>query len=344
MIKEIRQYLNQLSGTKEKKNQIFNNYSKYLNSYEILFTYSEFKNLEKTAFLYDTLDESLICIFCLNKKPFAIFKDNAHVIPYLLGNKFLMHHEECEACNKKFGANLETELASFSEKFRVINGYKNRSTNKPNYLKYQAKSQKALLQMEKIDNKMRLEVTGERSEDILEEHGDGKISLSFETIYRDSDVYKAFMKTVYGVIPPKYRKDFSQLRSWINSEDHNIKLLNKLIMYQTILPTFHHNNLVLDIYRKKSTLTNTLFKNNNFDYFALIGFGNVFFDIPLMSDKTLKIIQNKPKSSNFVIPLLSELVVSDKGSIRMELDMSNTERRTEKMSFFLSGDTKESRF
>ncbi len=115
-------------------------------------------------------------------------------------------------------------------------------------------------------------------------------------------------------------------------------------MYQTILPTFHHNNLVLDIYRKKSTLTNTLFKNNNFDYFALIGFGNVFFDIPLMSDKTLKIIQNKPKSSNFVIPLLSELVVSGKGSIRMELDMSNTERRTEKMSFFLSGDTKESRF
>ncbi len=213
MIKDFRQLLNQLLTTKDNRNQKLNNFSKYIRSYEIVFSYSNYMNLEKREFLYNISDANLTCIFCLKKKPFAFFNDDAHVIPYLLGNKFLMHHEECEACNKKFGANLETELASFSEKFRVINGYKNRSTKKPNYLKYQAKSQKALLKMEEIDNKMRLEVTGERSEDILEEHGDGKISLSFETIYRDSDVYKAFMKTVYGVIHPKYHKDYSQLRS-----------------------------------------------------------------------------------------------------------------------------------
>ena len=335
MIRKIRKLITQLIVTQAHDNKKINNYLKDMSSYEILFTYSDYTNLEKADFLYDISDEKLVCIFCLNKKPLAIFKDNAHVISYLLGNKFLMHREECEACNKKFGANLETELSKFSEKFRVMNGQEKRSKESPNFLKYQAKSQKAFLQMKNIDNKMSLEVTGERFADILSEHGDGKISLTFETKYRDSDVYKAFMKIIYGVIPPKYRKDFSQLRSWINTEDHNVKLLNQLIMYQTILPTFHHNNLVINVFRKKRTVSNMLFKKNNFDYFALIGFGNVFFDIPLLSDKTLEKIKSASKKPNFIMPLFSDLVVKDKKATRISLNMSNTEKRPEKITFSL---------
>jgi len=336
MIKKIRQHISQLISIKKLENKRDYHFLKYMNSYEILFSYADYMNLEEKTFLYDIPDEDFTCIFCLEKKPLAVFKDNAHVIPYLLGNKFLMHHEECEACNKNFGSTLETELASFSHKFRVINGQKNRKKDKFDYLKYPAKSQKALLQMTKIDNEMRLAVTGDRTEDILKEHGAGEISLNFETIYRDSDVYKAFMKTIYGVIPPEYRKDFMLLRNWINTADYNIKFLNKLIMYQTILPTFHQDNLVLNVFRKKRTLSNMLFKKNNFDYVALIGFGNVFFDIPLMSDNTLKKIKNNSPNNNFIFPLLSDFVVNDKGALRTVLDMSNTERRTEKASFSLA--------
>lgn len=335
MIRKIRKLITQLIVTQAHDNKKINNYLKDMSSYEILFTYSDYTNLEKADFLYDISDEKLVCIFCLNKKPLAIFKDNAHVIPYLLGNKFLMHREECEACNKKFGANLETELSKFSEKFRVMNGQEKRSKESPNFLKYQAKSQKAFLQIKNIDKKMSLEVTGERFEDIFQEHEDGKISLTFETKYRDSDVYKAFMKIIYGVMPPEYRKEFSLLRSWINTEDHNIKFLNKLIMYQTILPTLHHNNLVLSIHRKKLNTVNKLFKKDYFDYFALVGFGNVFFDIPLMSDKTLKNIKNNQKNHKFILPKLSEIVVADKGAIRVILDMSNTEKRPERTTIFL---------
>lgn len=260
MIKQLRQSFNDFLLIKDNKKQKLSRIFKYMDSYDVLFTYSEYRNLEKEHFLYNIFDENLMCIFCLNKKPTAVFKDNAHVIPYLLGNRFLMHREECQACNKKFGDKLETELSKFSEKFRVMNGQKNRSKESPNFLKYQAKSQKAFLQMKNIDKKLSLQVTGERFTDIFEENEEGKISLTFETKYRDSDVYKAFMKIIYGVMPPEYRKEFSLLRSWINTEDHNIKFLNKLIMYQTILPTLHHNNLVLNIHRKKRTLSNILFK------------------------------------------------------------------------------------
>ena len=336
MIKRFRKSLNEFLLIKDLKKQKLSRLFKYMNSYDILFTYSEYRNLEKEHFLYDISDENLMCIFCLNKKPAAVFKDNAHVIPYLLGNKFLMHREECAECNKKFGEKLETELSKFSEKFRVMNGQEKRSKESPNFLKYQAKSQKAFLQMKNIDKKMSLEVTGERFADILEEHGDGNISLTFETKYRDSDVYKAFMKIIYGVMPPECRKEFSLLRSWINTEDHNIKFLNKLIMYQTILPTLHHNNLVLSVHRKKRSLTNILYKKDYFDYFAVIGFGNVFFDIPLISDKTLKKIKKNSKNHKFILPKLSAIATGDKGSIKIDLDMSNTESRTEKTSFSLA--------
>lgn len=335
MIKKIGQNLHQLINIKKFENKRSSHFSKIINSYEILFSYADFVDLEEMKPLYKIPDKDLTCVFCLKKEPLAIFNDDAHVIPYLLGNKFLMHREECKACNKKFGDTLETELARFSEKFRVMNGYKTRNKHKPNYLKYQAKSQKAFMQMRKNDHEMSLEVTGERSEDILKEHGAGEVSLNFETIYRDSDVYKAFMKTVYGVIPPKYRKDFMLLRSWINTEDYNIKFLNKLIMYQTILPTIHPDNLVLNVFRKKRTLSNILFKRNNYDYFALIGFGNVLFDIPLLSDATLKKIKNKSPYKNFIFPLLSDLAINKTGAIRTALDMSNTEKRPEKTIFQL---------
>lgn len=317
------------------KNNLNSSFEKCMNSYELLFSYSDWIDLEEMKFLYIPPNKNIICIFCLNKNPLTTFKDNSHVIPYLLGNKYLMHKEECEACNKKFGGTIETELANFSEKFRVINGQKNRNKNKPDYLKYQAKSQKAFLQMKKIDNRMLLEVTGNRFEDILKEHENRKLSLTFETKYRDSDVYKAFMKIIYGVIPPNYRKDFSILRSWIDTEDPNIKLLNKLIMYQTILTTYHPDNLIINVFRKRKTLKNIFFKTNNFDYFALIGFGNVLFDIPLLSDKTLQRIKSGSKNNSFIIPLLSGIAVNEMGAIRTTLEMSNAERRTEKMIFSL---------
>lgn len=336
MINKIRQYISQKIRDINIKNLKSKNFSEYFNSYEVLFSYAEYKDLEENKFLYNIPDKNLTCIFCLKSEPLTIFDDKSHVISYLLGNKFLMHREECITCNKKFGATLETELAKFSEKFRVINGQKNRSKQKPNYLKYQAKSQKALIQMSKFENNFSLIVTGERPEDILKEHESGNISLNFETIYRDSDVYKAFMKIIYGVIPPNHRNNFSLLRSWINMDDHNIKLLNKLIMYQTILPNIHPNNLILNVFKKRNTLKNIFFKKDNYDYFAMIGFGNVIFEIPLLSDKTLRKITNKSKNTSFIMPLFSEFVINEKGAIRIILEMSNTEKRKQETNLLFT--------
>ena len=337
MINRIQHLIYQRIRDIKIKSVKFKSFTEYLNSYEILFSYADYKDLKERTFLYDVLDENLTCIFCLKKAPDTVFDDNSHVIPYSIGNHFLMHREECMACNDKFGRTIETELANFSEKFRVINGQKNRNKKKPGYLKYQPKSQRAILQMRNIDNKLVLEVTGERPEDILKEHEAGKISLKFEADYRDAEVYKAFMKSIYGVIPPKYRKDFTILRNWINTEDYNVKLINNLMMYQTILPTFHTNNLIINVFRTKKSVRNMLLRKQNFDYFALIGFGNVLFDIPLLSDTTLTKIQNKNVKS-FILPRMSDFVFNKIGGMRNILEMSNTEKRAEVVKFELAGE------
>lgn len=340
MINRIQKFIDQRIRDIKVNSLKYKSFSEYLNSYEILFSYADYMDLKERKFLYDVPDENLTCIFCLKKEPHTVFDDKSHVIPHSIGNHFLMHREECKNCNKKFGDTIETELANFSKKYLVINGQKNRNKKNPGYLKYQAKSQKAFLQMKNIDNQKVLEVTGEQSEDILKEHGTGKISLTFEANYRDSEVYKAFMKSIYGVIPPEYRKDFSVLRNWINTEDHNIKLINNLMMYQTILPTLHTNNLIMNVFRKKNTIKNMFLRKDNYDYFALIGFGNVIFDIPILSDATLRKIQNKT-AKNFILPILSDLTVSKIGALRSVLEMSNTEKRPETVKFELQGEPRQ---
>ncbi|BBQ50111.1 hypothetical protein WP2W18E11_31090 [Acinetobacter pittii] len=328
------------------KNIINNNVSKdelekkFMLSYDLLFTYSQHSDLNKKDFLYKVSDNNLFCIFCLRKKPLATFKDNAHVIPYSLGNNFLYHRQECIECNKKFGSTIETELASFTNMYRVLNGYKKRDNlAEVEYLKYQTKNQKAFIQMTKFENTLALEVSGKKYQDILTESKDGKISLKFESTYRDSDVYKALMKTIYGVIPSKYHKDFCSLREWINNDDHNFKLVSNLFMYISVLPTLHQDNLILDIYRKKRSLKNLILKRNYYDYYALVGFGNILIDIPLISDKTKYKINEK--KGQFKIELLSYFRINKKeGAIRMLVDMSNTEKIKNKNSIIFSGGTK----
>ena len=43
-----------------------------------------------------------ICRFCKKREPEVSFKNEAHVIPQFLGNKYLIHDIECDSCNLMF--------------------------------------------------------------------------------------------------------------------------------------------------------------------------------------------------------------------------------------------------
>lgn len=62
-----------------------------------------------------------ICRFCKKSAPEVTFKKVAHVIPEFLGNKYLVHDIECDACNLKF-AKYEDSFANSLGLLRTADG------------------------------------------------------------------------------------------------------------------------------------------------------------------------------------------------------------------------------
>lgn len=70
----------------------------------------------------DTSDASHICRFChrTGQGDGATFRKAAHAIPEALGNKNVILRDECDECNGYFGDNIEPDLISYLDIYRVF--------------------------------------------------------------------------------------------------------------------------------------------------------------------------------------------------------------------------------
>jgi hypothetical protein len=61
------------------------------------------------------IDKNLeqICRFCKRKAPEVKFRQKAHALPELIGNRYVFIKTECDDCNKFFSENLEDHFAKF---------------------------------------------------------------------------------------------------------------------------------------------------------------------------------------------------------------------------------------
>ncbi|MDR3679397.1 MAG: HNH endonuclease [Flavipsychrobacter sp.] len=75
------------------------------------------------------------CRFCGTKNDSKKFKTKSHVIPHLLGNRYLISDVECDSCNSFFGK-YENDLAFFLGIHRTMQGIKGKENvpkfNSPN--------------------------------------------------------------------------------------------------------------------------------------------------------------------------------------------------------------------
>lgn len=65
------------------------------------------------------------CRFCFKSSAKTTFRKSAHLIPELLGNKYLLSNFECDKCNELFST-FEDSLASYLGAFRTLYGMKSR--------------------------------------------------------------------------------------------------------------------------------------------------------------------------------------------------------------------------
>jgi len=60
------------------------------------------------------------CRFCGKEKPEVTFKQETHALPEAIGNKSLITYYESDACNQKFGREIDNEFGKWSKPLRTF--------------------------------------------------------------------------------------------------------------------------------------------------------------------------------------------------------------------------------
>ncbi|HCE0841722.1 HNH endonuclease [Acinetobacter baumannii] len=303
--------------------KLYNKFVSRLMDYDFIFSYTNYYSLEKEEILYPNTISKQICIFCLKDEGQTTFGNKPHVIPYFLGNKYLLHSGECDECNAYFSKSLEDALDKYTAPFRTLSLMKNRrkkltkfTSNKGDFIYAYNRSQNAFT------------MSGENLNSYVYDDENGILQITFDLKrHRPVEVYKAFMKIFYGLLPREEHKKFTELRSWIMNKNASKFIAKPLQVIRSWYPSFTTMPLTIFILRRKSSLE---LEPNSFDYSGLISFGNVVYEMPIFSDAFLenaKKLQSEGKSLNFTLQLLPKPFPTIHSEM---IDFSNPEYITDK--------------
>lgn len=258
-----------------------------ISTYDILFDYENYHNLSEKTFLYNLVDtNNRKCAFCLKNSDESKFIKDAHVIPFLLGNNFLLHYDECDDCNEHFGRTIECEFDKYLTPYRTLNRTRNRTGNLINT----DLGNKRSFRFDESKNAY----VGELFEENISFDENSNIATFDLTInkYIPALVFKALMKICYGVLPREHRYRFEKLREWIITKDNNLTFFSPLTVIKTQINGYCSKILDLKIFHKKnSDLSNfeaLLPTNEDFEYLVQLRFGNIVLEFPILSDLCLE--------------------------------------------------------
>jgi|ERR1700732_874935 len=157
-------------------------------------------------------EEPFECRFCGGKPPTRTFRNRAHAVSALLGNRVVKSRYECDDCGKRFCA-FEDDLGKMTMPFRSIAGVSgNRGV--PTLL-----LQGGNARMEFKDEG--LHVSHDLGDNSLQ--GDEltkTISASYiQQGYRPLGAYKALCKSAFTLLPQNELVHFPELRQWLLHDD-----------------------------------------------------------------------------------------------------------------------------
>lgn len=161
------------------------------------------------------------CKFCKRKHPEVSFKNESHLFPQFIGNKYLLANDECDKCNEKFSRTLENEFANFMKIFHNIHGVKGQKkfpTYKKNNIRLQRKNH-------------HFDLTG--IDDGLINLNGGKFSLQTDTFIPIS-IYKCIVKMALSLINKKHFDIFENTFEWLQDDtNQQINKIGNLPLYFT---------------------------------------------------------------------------------------------------------------
>jgi HNH endonuclease len=165
---------------------------------------------EKRTYIGEPDKSKRICRFC-NRGIVdnATFKNVAHTIPEALGNKALILHEECDACNAKFGKSIEQDFINYFNFYRVF--WSSPGKNGVPRIKFKNGY------IERREGKF---IVGYRSDPIKDERTlPTEVTLVSCEKIATVNIYKALCKIALSVIDRNELKHLSDTINWLHSTD-----------------------------------------------------------------------------------------------------------------------------
>ena len=189
------------------------------------------------------------CRFCGKSEPEVSFRNKAHAVPELLGNKCLISMNECDACNEFFASDYEDHLAKWFGPMRSLC----QMQGKKGTPKYKSDEFTA----ERGDKGMKLFVKSDSSRMNIKEGSSGtfKIPVEMKTQpYIPVRAAKAFIKSAISVLPKELLSECENTILWLLGKT-TVNIDKFPVLYAFTPGVNPYKNGKVMIFRRKSHRT-----------------------------------------------------------------------------------------
>ena len=172
------------------------------------------------------------CRFCHRKEPDTSFRNDAHAIPELLGNKTLFSTYECDECNQYFGDSIENDLGNWSIVNRTMSGI--RGKRKVPTLK--GTSVEPTWQITRNASGLHFKEYIKSSVYEIDEKNNAVTFHLTRGSYTPIAVFKSFTKIGLTLLSHEEIGNFGEALDWVRDPDHANGFVEKCSITFTFVP------------------------------------------------------------------------------------------------------------
>jgi|GEM_PF-2463346 len=173
---------------------------------------------------------SRICRFCKGSSPETNFREDAHIIPQFLGNKYLISEFECDNCNSLFGT-YDNDLANWIGITRSVAG----TQGKTGIPTFKSPGERLTARHVEFFNEKatRISTPVPDRETIDINPQTGITTINYKKLpYTPIKVYKALLKMALSAVPSEEAEDYRSAFNFLieQGENHNFQVFARVMV------------------------------------------------------------------------------------------------------------------
>lgn len=152
-----------------------------------------------------------ICRFCKKDATQTKFKNDAHIMPEFMGNKYAFSYFECDNCNKYFGT-LEDSLSNYAG---ILNSFSS-VKGKKGYAKFKGDKENIEVFAKSTSELIVRSSKTDKSETFIHDKENKKIIVDVpQPSYIPQDAFKALVKIGICLLPEKELLNYEKTINWL---------------------------------------------------------------------------------------------------------------------------------